>query len=229
MLEALRAIPTYGKRVQARIALFPLGMVLVPGLLLPLHIFEERYRLLIRDLVELPDDEPRHFGVVAIRGAQELSPDGSPAVYDVGCTAELRRVEPYEDGRFDILSTGQQRFRIGAIDGSRPYWQADVELLDEPPGHGSDALTGPVSRAFFRYLETISSFGPAIKVPGLPEDPQLLSYVVAATVLADVPERQSLLAAPDTAARLHAELALLRAETALVRATRTVPGFQPIQ
>lgn len=215
-------------QVQARIAIFPLGLVLVPGLLLPLHVFEERYRLLVRDLVELPDGEPRRFGVVAIRGGQELTPEGAPALYDIGCIAELRQVEPYEDGRFDILTSGQQRFRLGEIDGSRPYWQADVELLDEPLGGGTEFLTGQVSRAFFRYVETISSLGAGIAVPGLPEDPQSLSYVVAATVIADLPERQGLLAAPDTAARLTAELALLRAETALIKATRTVPGFQPL-
>ena len=70
--------------------LFPLGTVLYPGLLLPLHIFEERYRQLVRDLLERP--EPRRFGVIAIREGRETGGDGVSALHEVGCTATVRRV-----------------------------------------------------------------------------------------------------------------------------------------
>ena len=76
--------------------LFPLGSVLYPGLLLPLHIFEERYRQLVRDLLEAP--EPRRFGVVAIREGRETGVDGVSALYEIGCTATVRRVLK-RDGR----------------------------------------------------------------------------------------------------------------------------------
>src|SRR2546423_12156315 len=84
--------------------LFPLGTVLFPGVPLPLHIFEERYRLLVRDLMALPEGASRRFGVVAIREGREVGADGVRALYPVGCTAELRDVEEDDDGRFDLLT-----------------------------------------------------------------------------------------------------------------------------
>ena len=101
--------------------IFPLGTVLYPGLLLPLHIFEERYRRLVRDLVSVPDDADRRFGVVAIREGREVGSDGVRALHGVGCTAELRQVEAYEDGRFDIVTVGTTRFRLISLDPSMPY------------------------------------------------------------------------------------------------------------
>ena len=71
--------------------LFPLGAVLYPGMLLPLHIFEERYRQLVRDLLD--GAEPRRFGVIAIRKGRETGIDGVHSLYEIGCTATLRRVE----------------------------------------------------------------------------------------------------------------------------------------
>ena len=70
--------------------LFPLGAVLYPGMLLPLHIFEERYRQLVRDLMAGP--EPRRFGVIAIRKGRETGIDGVQSLYPIGCTATLRQV-----------------------------------------------------------------------------------------------------------------------------------------
>ena len=71
--------------------LFPLGAVLYPGMILPLHIFEERYRQLVRDLLDGPD--PRRFGVIAIRKGRETGIEGVHSLYEVGCTATLRRVD----------------------------------------------------------------------------------------------------------------------------------------
>jgi Lon protease-like protein len=89
--------------------LFPLGAVLYPGMLLPLHIFEERYRQLVRDLLEQP--EPRQFGVIAIRKGRETGIDGVHSLYEIGCTATLRRVDELEGGRFDLVTVGTRRFR----------------------------------------------------------------------------------------------------------------------
>src|SRR6202522_2454777 len=99
--------------------LFPLGTVLYPGMVLPLHIFEERYRQLVRDLLERP--EPRRFGVIAIRKGRETGIDGVHSLYQIGCTATLRRVERLEDGRFDLVTVGTERFRLKALDQPLPY------------------------------------------------------------------------------------------------------------
>src|SRR5206468_10269941 len=88
--------------------LFPLGAVLYPGMLLPLHIFEERYRQLVRDLLD--DPEPRRFGVIAIRKGRETGIDGVQSMYEIGCTAVLRRVEQHEVGRCEIVTVGSDMF-----------------------------------------------------------------------------------------------------------------------
>src|SRR3984957_3317136 len=109
--------------------LFPLGAVLYPGMLLPLHIFEERYRQLVRDLLDRP--EPRRFGVIAIRKGRETGIDGVHSLYEIGCTATLRRVDELDDGRFDVVTVGTRRFRLLALDRTRPYLQGEGELLAE--------------------------------------------------------------------------------------------------
>ena len=111
--------------------LFPLGAVLYPGMLLPLHIFEERYRQLVRDLLDGP--EPRRFGVIAIRKGRETGIDGVHSLYEIGCTATLRRVDQRDDGRFNIVTVGSQRFRLRGLDETRPYLQGEVDMLAEEP------------------------------------------------------------------------------------------------
>jgi Lon protease-like protein len=114
--------------------LFPLGSVLFPGLVLPLQVFESRYRALVRDLMALPDGSPREFGVVAIQRGWEVE-NGmatAPSLHEVGCTAQVRQVTEHDDGRFDLVTVGRQRFRIAGIDReSAPYLLADVEFLPE--------------------------------------------------------------------------------------------------
>ena len=112
--------------------LFPLGTVLYPGLVLPLNIFEERYRQLVRDLLDGP--EPRRFGVIAIRKGRETGVDGISALHDIGCTATLRQVTEQDDGRFHLVTVGTQRFRLASLDDTQPYLQGEVELLDEEVG-----------------------------------------------------------------------------------------------
>ena len=112
--------------------LFPLGAVLYPGMLLPLHIFEERYRRLVRDLLD--GAEPRRFGVIAIRKGRETGIDGVHSLYEIGCTATLRRVDRHEDGRFNIVTAGTRRFRLLGLDETRPYLQGEVELLARGAG-----------------------------------------------------------------------------------------------
>ena len=209
-----------------RLPLFPLGTVLFPGLVLPLHVFEERYRLLVRELLELPEDE-RRFGVVAIRQGREVGVDGVQALYDVGCVAHLRRADPYDDGRFDIVSTGTARFRLDGLDEQGPYLTGEVEVLPDDMGGVAEAplLDRAVRAAFAGYLDALAqASGDEIEVPELPDDPLVLGFLVAATVALDLEERQRLLAEPDGATRLRAELALLRRETTLLRHLSAAPA-----
>jgi Lon protease-like protein len=122
--------------------LFPLNVVLFPHSPLPLHIFEERYRLLIARCIE--QEEP--FGVVYQRGE---------TIEQIGCTARIEQVlKRYDDGRLDIITVGSQRFSIESVDTTEPYLQGLVRFLDESeadsPGPGDD-LTTRAMDSLLRY------------------------------------------------------------------------------
>jgi uncharacterized protein len=205
--------------------MFPLGTVLFPGLLLPLHIFEDRYRHLVRDLVQQP--EPRRFGVIAIREGRETGFDGVSALYEIGCTATLRRVTERDDGRFDLVTIGAERFRLTELDDSKPYLQGDVEILPEDTGEkaAADAAVEAVQRAFRGYVNALNARGATqVSIPELPDDPLALSYLVAASIIADLHDRQALLAEPDALRRLIAERTLLSRETSMLRSLTSTPA-----
>ena len=133
------------------IPLFPLGTPLFPGVVLPLHVFELRYRRLVRDLLEQPEGAARCFGVVAIRQGWEVE-DVAPteALYDVGCTARMQTVRPQPDGGFRVIAVGTDRFRLldVVIGDDPPYLQAQVEWLAEEEAAEEaagdhDGLTAP--------------------------------------------------------------------------------------
>jgi Lon protease-like protein len=216
--------------VSERLPLFPLGTVLFPGLLLPLHIFEERYRLLVRELAALPADQPRRFGVVAIRQGREVGEEGVQALYEVGCTADVRQVESLPDGRFDILATGSRRFRLHAVDRSRPFLVGEVSYVDDRPGAEAAILARTVGQAYLRYRNLLlaarggSPGGPPAESAQLPDDPVVLSYLVAAATMLDLAEKQRLLEAGDAAARLRAELRLLHREAEVLVRLPSLPA-----
>ncbi|MGO9217250.1 MAG: LON peptidase substrate-binding domain-containing protein [Streptosporangiaceae bacterium] len=206
--------------------LFPLGTVLYPGLMLPLNIFEERYRRLVRDLLDGP--EPWRFGVIAIRKGRETGVDGISALHEIGCTATLREVAEQEDGRFHLVTVGTQRFRVASLDDdSQPYLQGEVELLDEEVGDEAAAglAAQAVQRGFRGYVEALASQESIeVTVPELPDEPLVLSYLVAASMILDLPVRQRLLAEPDAVRRLGAERALLARETTMLRSLTATPA-----
>lgn len=211
--------------VTETLPLFPLGTVLFPGLVLPLNIFEERYRQLVRDLLDGP--EPRRFGVIAIREGRETGIDGVSALYDVGCLATVRDVTELPDGRYELVTVGSERFRLHRLDRSKPYLLGEIELLDEQVGDEAETklAVAAVQRGFRRYLDVLAAKGSAsISVPELPDEPVLLSYLVAASVIIDLPERQGLLAQPSALRRLRSERALLARETAILRELGSTPA-----
>jgi Lon protease-like protein len=208
-----------------RLPLFPLGTVLFPGLLLPLHVFEDRYRALVRDLVDAPE-ESRGFGVVAIREGREVGDGGIRSLHPVGCLADLRQVEPHPDGRFDIVATGARRFRIDSVDAtSQPYLQAEVEFLDEPDGDAATVLAGTVAMLWGAYRQALTGTRPE-DADELPDEPVVLSYLVAAATILELRDKQRLLEEPDTTSRLRRELAILRREAIVLRLLPSLPAVE---
>ncbi|MGW1156720.1 LON peptidase substrate-binding domain-containing protein [Streptomyces sp. NPDC002513] len=231
-----------------RLPLFPLNSVLFPGLVLPLNVFEERYRALMRTLLKTPEDEPRRFAVVAIRDGHEVAPsapgmpdptalpdrgpaagfgsDPAKALHGVGCIADAATIRERADGTFEVLATGTTRVRLLSVDASGPYLTAELEELPEEPGDEAGALAEGVLRAFRQYQKRLAGARERSLSTGadLPDEPAVVSYLVAAAVMLDTPTKQRLLQAPDTASRLRDELKLLRAETAIIRNLPSLPA-----
>ena len=204
--------------------LFPLSTVLYPGLVMPLHIFEPRYRTLVAELLAARD-EPRTFGIVAIRHGRETGIDGVDSLYSMGCTAMLRRVSELDEGGYDITVVGGDRFRLLALDSeSRPYLSGAIELVDDETEDAPAELVQAVTRSFEAYLELILDRTAEEIVAELPDDGLTMSYLVAATMALPLPERQRLLEAPDAVARLRLERDLLARESSLVRTLHTLPA-----
>jgi Lon protease-like protein len=135
------------------IPLFPLGTPLFPGVVLPLQIFEPRYRRLMTDLLAHPESgDQRFFGVVAIRQGWEVEKIApAEALYDIGCTARVQAVRPQADGGFRVVTVGGERFRLleVVITDDLPYlqarveWLAEEELAEEAAGD-HDGIVDPV-------------------------------------------------------------------------------------
>ena len=134
------------------IPLFPLHQVLCPGIVLPLHIFEDRYRAMTRHCLDT--GEP--FGVVLIRDGTEVGTKGVATLAGVGAFAEIREAGRYPDGRYDLLAAATGRFAIDSVDAQRePYLLAEVTPLDDEVGDESRAewLAAGAIRRFVRYLD----------------------------------------------------------------------------
>lgn len=203
-----------------RLPLFPLGLVLTPGMLLPMHIFEERYRQLVRDLLDVPAGAPHAIGIVAIRRGWEAG-DPTPDLHAIGCAAELRRVDPLPGGRFDLVTVGRRRFALRGVDTSRSYLVGAVDFLPEPLGDRDRArwLAEQVTAGLTGYLRRRGS-----AAPELPAEPLALSYAVVAAAPLDLPTQQALLEAPDAVSRLRAARALLGRELAILDRLGAVPA-----
>lgn len=173
------------------IPLFPLRTVLFPGQLLPLHIFEMRYRQMINDCIE----QEIPFGVVLIQKGREIGETAIP--YPVGTLARIRRVERQEDGRMHIYCIGEERFRIESLIQEQPYLIARVEQLlwQANPEVDYSARMARLRVNLAQYLQSLAAaVGTPIQVEELPDDPYLLGCVAAIALRLPNQEKQELLA-----------------------------------
>jgi Lon protease-like protein len=214
--------------VPEQLPIFPLNTVVFPGVTMPLHVFEKRYRAMVRHLLAEPDPTHRLFGIVAIREGYEVGSHESRAMYRTGCVVQLTGVERYDDGTYDIEVVGRHRMRVNGIDASGPFVVAEMADL---PDEDTEAVTedlvldeaGRTLGAFEDYRKLLSEIrGGDVLIGKMPRDPELLSYSLAATALLSLRERQSLLEAPTTHERLVMLRHTLREE---IRAMHAVPSL----
>jgi Lon protease-like protein len=168
-----------------RFPLFPLGLVLLPGEQIPLHIFEERYKQMIGECLE----DEREFGILWL---------ADDALKDVGCTARITRVlERFDDGRMNILVEGATPFRLERRIGELAYPAGDIELLDDDPGTDEEAL----ERARKSYADLVE------QVTDTRPEPEALAeldaYGMAATLDIAASAKQALLELRSEPARLE--------------------------
>ena len=198
---------------QRTIPLFPLNVVLFPGGFLPLHIFEERYKLMIQRCL----DNESEFGVVLIKSGLEVGGNAEP--HAVGTAARIVSVRKEEDGRMNIMVTGRDRFRIDSVLMQQPYMEGVVEALDDDgPGPPEADLVSDVRQAAEEQIRLLHGLrGGWVREPKTPEDPVELSWLVCTLLQADNDVKQALLEESSTAARLQAQLPLLRSNSAVLR------------
>ena len=186
--------------------LFPLNSVLFPGESIPLQIFEDRYKQMLKDCLNADS----RFGIVLIKSGREV---GSPAEpHNTGTVAQIVQSTEIDGGRFLVSATGVQRFEISEVLQRRPYISARVELLaeDQDPWLPNTEME-VIRQAFTKYASLVSGLsGGWIRRSRGPNDPVALSYHIAETLLVDLDEKQALLEEPSAPRRLEAELDILR-------------------
>lgn len=209
------------------VPLFPLSTVVFPGVSLPLHVFEERYRTLVRELLEVEQVFDRVFGVVAIREGYEVGDHGAQSVHRVGTLVQLSEVHPYDDGRFDIEVIGRERLRVLEHDSRGPFLRGQVTLLPDGEEEGAAEEAAHTLEVFETYRARLSDLrGGPVLVGELPRDPAYLSYALASTCLLTLPQRQELLEAESATDRLRALRGLLREEMRAMRALPSLPATE---
>ena len=167
--------------------LFPLEVVLLPGATLPLHIFEERYKLMIGEALERRSE----FGIVLAKGR---------SLANLGCSAEVEKVvKRYEDGRLDILTAGRRRFEILFLDDQKPYLQAAVHFIADDE---AAAAPGPEVVARVReWCARAAEYVPSMEAVAGGEE-ALDSFQIAGLVPSDLEFKQRLLGQRSEAERM---------------------------
>jgi Lon protease-like protein len=202
--------------------LFPLNVVLFPGMPLPLHIFEPRYQLLTRRCLDggyFPIE--RAFGVTLLADGEEGSGSATPS--EIGCIAKISHVSPLPDGRFNLQTIGGRRFQVLSRRMEDEYWVGECSWLDDAPENASqEEEAARVRNALDGYLRAIAE-GAGVSTPDLaqlevPPSPEAFSMWIAALLPLAPQEKQPLLELTSTFARLEREYSLLRRAEVIQRA-----------
>lgn len=194
--------------------LFPLNTVLFPGMPLNLHIFEERYKLMINECIE----KRQPFGVVLINNNK---PDTSRHVKTalIGCTAQISQVQPLREGRMNISAIGRERFRVTQFKYDRPYLYADVDLYPLLANITSQTINNmhKLKHKIQAYLKILEKAGQLnFNLAMLPNDPTTLAYFAAVLLQVEANHKQALLETSDLSTMVDSLLKHYRREVALL-------------
>ncbi len=193
---------------EQNLPLFPLNVVLFPGGVLPLHIFEQRYRELVKYCIR----QESSFGIVMIKEGDEVGETSEPC--KVGTAVELIEVERFPDGRMNIITSGHSRFEILEVDDELPYLVGKVRMLDSldaEPDTNLEKIAAKTRQLYIEY-ETLSSF---LKFGWHPPDenpdhPQKLAYQIGSRLRIPLQEKQELLEIKSFDELLRREIDILK-------------------
>lgn len=203
--------------MRSQISILLLDMVLFPGMPLPLHIFEPRYRLMIQRCL----NEDGVFGVALPMPETQQFPHILPV--GVGTSAHITQVFPLPEGRFNLQTSGQQRFLIRNVQIVDDYPVAEIDWIDDfPTKQNLDALVDHVNDMAQKYFQGLAAES-GLDLSGqdpikLPDDPYKLSMWVAAALPMQAFEKQPLLELTSTSSRLEYLLRYLQREDLIRRA-----------
>lgn len=201
--------------------MFPLNTVLFPGMPLALHIFEERYKVMIGECI----DAGKPFGVVLIKkGAEALGPPADPHL--IGCMAQITQVQRLAEGRMNIAAVGRERFRILSLERDEPYLVGQVEEFPLA-GWESEKIekTAEKLRPFIsRYMNELSQLeGVHLDPSQIPDEPLKLAYFGASLLQVPTEQKQTLLSSDEMSGMLIEMRRMYRQELSLVKFMLQMP------
>jgi Lon protease-like protein len=181
--------------------IFPLGTVLFPGAILPLHIFEDRYKQMMRYAIE----NGSMFGL-SYRNDAFIGRDTPPEIASVGCVAKINAVVPLEEGKMNIISTGLIRYRVLGFQQLQPFLLARVEPFgdDLEPGADLNQIFDDISEVCKRFLQVAQELDESgvLVNQDLPDDPEAFSLIISSALPIDNDSKQNLLEMTSTRLRL---------------------------
>jgi len=207
-----------------RIPLFPLATVLVPGLVMPLVLFEPKYLKLAEHLSDREETD-RYFGIVKttpkLIGASDIS------INTIGTVAQVQSLGLRSDEKWDLVAVGGRKFKILEIHQDMPYLTADVQILpDETELDSADDLIVESTIATFDKYRSLLGVSVA-QNSDLPSDAQTLSYLITAVAMFSLDEKQALLETHSTHKRLSRINRILTREISLLSQLVCFPTFEP--
>jgi len=210
----------------ASLPMFPLNAVVFPGVSVPLHVFEDRYRALVHHLRRIEDPAARLFGTMAIREGYEVGTHRSQSLYRIGCRVQLTEIEEHPDGTFDIVAVGIDRIELERLDTTGDFPLGWVIDRPEPAVEVDEDLLVQARSVFTAYRAAVAALSTDPYDGALPRDAEYLSWTLAACAPLPLPERQDLLEADDARERLALVTSLLRRE---LRAMNVIPSLPATQ
>jgi Lon protease-like protein len=206
--------------------MFPLNTVVFPGMTVPLHVFEDRYRMLVNHLLTVEDPAARVFGTVAIREGYEVGDHGAQSVYRVGCILQLTDVERRDDGTFDIVAVARERLMLEEMQRGVDFPQGVVALVPEPEVDVPAEVLDRARATFTAFRVAMTELQGDPFSGTLPRDPDYLAWTLSALTPLPMAERQSLLEASDATERLILVTRLLTEELRAINVIPSLPATQ---